>query len=210
MQRSNFSSVLRAIRWISIALIIGIGGWMVVKPMLDRPVDSHADIGGNFTLLDQNGKVFTQKDLLGKPYLLYFGYTYCPDVCPTALQQMGAAIELVGADATKFNTVFITIDPQRDTVELMAQYVKSNGFPAGLIGLSGTAAQIEKIAKAWTMIYRRSAETRGEADYLMDHTSIIYFHDANGKFVSAFSHRDSPQIIANCLNSYLDEQPCRR
>lgn len=210
MPQSKFTSVLRITRWLAIALIIGFVGWKLLAPMLDRPVDTHADIGGSFELLDENGKVFTQKDLLGKPYLLYFGYTYCPDVCPTALQQMGAAIDLIGTDASKFNTVFITIDPERDNPELMKQYVKSNGFPASLIGLTGTAAQIEKTAKAWTMIYRRSAETRGEADYLMDHTSIIYLHDAKGKFISAFSHRDSPQVIANCLNSYLADQPCRR
>jgi len=111
-----------------------------------------ASIGGDFTLINQDGVTVTQDDFRGKAMLIYFGYAYCPDVCPTALQVMGSAMQSIGDKANNFQSVLITIDPDRDTPELLAQYVSSNGFPDGLIGLTGTKEQIATAAKAFSVV----------------------------------------------------------
>ena len=111
-----------------------------------------AAIGGAFTLVDHTGKTVTNKDFLGKPQLIYFGFADCPDVCPTALQQMGAALALAGDAATLYQPIFITVDYERDTPEKMAQYVTANGFPKGLVGLTGTKEQVDVAKKAFKVI----------------------------------------------------------
>lgn len=156
-----------------------------------------AAIGGAFTLTDQDGDTFTEADLEGRPSLIYFGYTYCPDVCPFSLQTMKAAIEqLPERQQDRIRPVFITVDPARDTVEAVSQYVQSEAFPKGLVGLTGTEEQVEQAKEAYK-VYSARAETEGSmADYLVDHTSMIYFMDEQGRFVNAFSHGESPETIA--------------
>ncbi|MBL4618191.1 MAG: SCO family protein [Robiginitomaculum sp.] len=210
----KLSTTLIVIRWTAIVLIIFIGGWMWVKsnnqPQQATLSSGRASIGGDFTLINQDGVTVTQDDFRGKAMLVYFGYAYCPDVCPTALQVMGAAMQSIGDKASNFQPVLITIDPDRDTPELLAQYVTSNGFPEGLVGLTGTKEQIATAAKAFSVVYRRAAGDEQADDYLMDHSSIVLLMDDKGEFVAAFGHQDSPQVIAKCLNDYLVGKPCRR
>lgn len=211
MHSSTVSIWLRRIRWIAAALILVLGGVLAWKSFQSPPgVQDRTALGGEFTLTDNAGRTVHYADFRGKPLLMYFGYTYCPDVCPTALQDMGMAMDELGPDADKVQPVFISVDPGRDTVALMNEYVKSAGFPKHLIGLTGTPEEVAKVASEWKVIYRKSAETRGQDDYLMDHSSIIYLMDKNGKFVSAFSHADSPETIANCVRDHLAGKPCRR
>lgn len=212
MDQKSVSGSLKIIRWSAVVLILVLSIWVAISTAQKQQVEAtgRADIGGQFELVDQDGKTVTEANFLGRPMLIYFGYAYCPDVCPTALQVMGAAMEMIGSDADKIQPVFITIDPKRDTPELLAQYVASNGFPKKLTGLTGTPQQTQAAAKVWRGIYQRSSETRGEDDYLMDHSSIIYLMAADGEFVSAFSHADSPQIVAKCLTDHLAGKICRR
>ncbi len=163
-----------------------------------------AAIGGDFTLTDQDGETFTEADLQGRPSLIYFGYTYCPDVCPFSLQTMKAAIQqLPERQQDRIRPVFITVDPERDTVEAVSQYVRSEAFPDGLVGLTGTAEQVEQVKAAYK-VYSAKAQADGSmADYLVDHTSMIYFMDEQGRFVNAFSHGEAPDAISTELQRWF-------
>lgn len=160
-----------------------------------------ASIGGPFTLVDDNGKTVTEADLLGKPHLIYFGFAYCPDICPTSLQKIGAAQQLLGKAGDDIGYVLITVDPERDTVEKISEYVTFDPFPTGLRGFTGTVEQIEK-AKASYKITATKSEfdgspvTEDSTDYTVNHSDIIYLMDANGKFADFFSSRSTPQDIA--------------
>ncbi len=152
-------------------------------------------IGGDFTLTDQNGKTVTNKDFEGKYALIYFGYTYCPDVCPTELQVMTSALEMLGDDAKKVQPIFISIDPDRDTPELMKDYV-SNFFP-GMVGLTGTKEQVAIAAKAYRVYYSKAVEKGADADsYAMDHSSIIYLMGPKGQFLKHFAYGTDPAKLA--------------
>jgi len=161
-----------------------------------------AAIGGAYSLVDHTGKAVTDADFHGKAQLIYFGYAYCPDVCPTALQQMGAALELAGDAADHYQPIFITIDSERDTPEMMAQYVTNNGFPDGLIGLTGSSEQLAHAMKVFKVIGQKVEDSDSAAGYTYDHSSIIYMMDKQGVFVDVFTHATTPQQIADRLISY--------
>ncbi|GGX68939.1 photosynthetic protein synthase I [Litorimonas cladophorae] len=160
-----------------------------------------ADIGGPFTLVDTTGNTVTEADLLGKPHLVYFGFAFCPDVCPTAMQKLGAAQTLMGDAGDDVGYVLFSVDPERDTPEKLAEYVAFEPFPTGLRGFTGTVEQVEA-AKAVYKVVAQKVSTDGDAvqagsmDYTVDHSDIIYFMDAEGEFVDFFSARSTPQDIA--------------
>lgn len=160
-----------------------------------------ASIGGAFTLKDETGAVVSDADLRGKPHLMYFGFAYCPDVCPTSLQKLGAAQQLMGKAGDDVGYVLVTVDPERDTAEKLAEYVAFDPFPTGLRGFTGTVAQVEQIKTAYKVTaIKRSTEggaiKEGDTDYTVDHSDIIYLMGADGKFADFFSSRSTPQDIA--------------
>lgn len=168
-------------------------------------VSGEADIGGPFTLVDHTGATVTEADFRGKAMLIYFGYTYCPDVCPASLQIMAAALDRLDPDTrSRVQPILITVDPQRDTVEQLAQYVTSPAFPDGLIGLTGSEEQVAEAARVYRVAYRRAGEA-GSEDYLMDHTSIVYLMDSEGEFADIFTHGTDPQAMADRLQDFLEE-----
>jgi cytochrome oxidase Cu insertion factor (SCO1/SenC/PrrC family) len=136
-------------------------------------------VGGPFTLTDQSGRRRSDSEFRGKLLLVYFGYTYCPDICPTDLQQIGLAIEHLGEDGSAVQPLFITIDPARDTPDVLAQYVPS--FYPRLIGLTGTADEIAAVAHEYKVIYRKYQPTDG-GPYMIDHTGFTYIIDPSGKY----------------------------
>lgn len=164
---------------------------------------STVPIGGPFTLVDQTGAEFTDQDLLGKPFIVYFGYSYCPDVCPLALNKLKLALDMLGPDADRFRTVFITVDPERDTPEQLALYVGNYGFPKDLIGLTGTSEQIANVADEYRVHYKRVESPETTAPYLMEHTSVLYLMDAEGRFADVFTHASTPEEIADGLRRRL-------
>jgi protein SCO1/2 len=168
-----------------------------------------ADIGGPFTLVDETGTRVTEADFLGRPMLIYFGFTYCPDICPFSLQVMAAALdELPAEQRAEFQPILITVDPERDTPEQLAQYVASDAFPDGLTGLTGTPEQIAAVAGEYRVIYRRVLEDGAPEDaYTMDHTSLIYLMDREGEFHSVYAHGTPPAQLAEGLQDFLEENP---
>jgi protein SCO1/2 len=155
-----------------------------------------AKIGGPIDLIDQDGKHRTDADFAGKYLLIYFGYTYCPDMCPTGLQSMSRALDQLGDGAKKVQPLFVTIDPARDTPSKMKEYISS--FHPSIIGLTGSADQIAKIAKEYQVYYKKG-ENVDEHDYIMDHSSLIFLMDPQGKFVATYPEEVDPNIIVKAL-----------
>lgn len=167
-----------------------------------------AQIGGPFTLVNHLGETVTQESFSGRPLLIYFGFTYCPDICPMSLQVMSAALDrLPEADRAQFQPLLISVDPERDTVEALAQYVDSPAFPANLMGLTGTEEQVRDAARAYRVYFRRVEDDGTLAAYTMDHTSLIYLMDGEGRFVEVFPHGSDPAMIASRLQQFLEDNP---
>jgi cytochrome oxidase Cu insertion factor (SCO1/SenC/PrrC family) len=184
------SRTMKALLAVWVAVLVGAAGWVGWDAMRG----GQPAIGGPFTLVDQNGRTVTNESLKGKPTLIYFGYTFCPDVCPTSLLLMETAIEKLGPDAAKkVNLVFITIDPERDTQKLIKDYV--GNFSPTFIGLTGTPEQVTAAARAYRVYYQKVPGKDG-APYLMDHSSIVYLLDRNGRFVTHFTHEAKAEAIA--------------
>jgi len=156
-------------------------------------------IGGSFRLVDQNGKTVTDADLKGKWSLVYFGYTHCPDACPTALNDIAIALDQLGPKREAVRSVFITVDPERDTPEVLKAYVTS--FDAAILALSGSPEEIARAAKAYRVYYAKHPEPGG--DYSMDHSSVIYVMDPEGRFTASFTHQSTPEEIADRLKKLL-------
>jgi protein SCO1 len=144
-----------------------------------------ARLGGPFTLVDDTGATVTEKKLAGRPYATYFGYTFCPDVCPTTLLDLSRWIKKLGPDADRLNYVFVTVDPERDTVQSLHAYLSS--FDKRICGYTGTPMEIAQIAREYRVYYRKVPTDDG--GYTMDHSAIIYLMGPDGKFVTVIPPR---------------------
>jgi protein SCO1 len=160
-----------------------------------------ASIG--FTLTTADGNAVSERTYRGKWLLVYFGYTSCPDLCPTALMEIAGALEKSGPRATTVQALFVTIDPKRDTPEMLGEYVKS--FDPRIVGLTGTPAQIAQAARSFKIFYERRATDDG--GYAYDHTTLIYLIDTGGKFVKALAGDAGAQEIADALASLTKAAP---
>ncbi len=194
-------------------LAAGVGGWLLSQRAgpavsITGPTTSQgtALVGGPFELVDQDGEPRSAADFRGRYMLVYFGYTYCPDICPTSLLSMTQGLDLLAETdpeaAVKVAPIFITVDPERDTVETMAAYASS--FHEDLVALTGTAEQVAGAAKAYRVYYTRYDD--GGGDYLMDHTSLIYLMGPDGAYLSHFGHTAQADEIAAGLRRYLGGQ----
>lgn len=171
-------------------------------------MSGQADIGGPFTLVDHTGRTVTEETFAGRPTLIYFGFTYCPDICPTSLQVMAAALDrLTPEQRAQFQPLLITVDPERDTPEALAAYVQSPAFPDNLLGLTGSEEQIREAARAYRVYYARVEDDGTLAEYTMDHSSLIYLMGRNGEFVEVFPHQATPDQIASRLQQFLETNP---
>jgi protein SCO1/2 len=158
-------------------------------------------IGGPFTLTDHNGKRVTDRDFRGRYMLVFFGFTFCPDVCPSGLQVIAAALDKLGPKAESIVPLFITVDPERDTPEQLASYVKS--FHPRLIGLTGTPAEIEAVIKAYRVYARKVADPKSTAGYTFDHSTFIYLMGPDGAYRTHFTHATSVDVMAERLAKAL-------
>lgn len=180
------------------ALLLVVGVTLMV-PKAPQTTAGPAAVGGPFALVDQDGKPTTEAVLKGKPTLIFFGFTHCPDVCPTALFEMSEIFNALGTDADKAQAIFVTVDPERDTPEVMKSYLGS--FAAQLKGLTGTPAAIDGIKKAYR-VYSRKVPLTGD-DYTMDHTAVVYLMDKTGTFVAPFNSKRPPAEAAGELRRYF-------
>jgi protein SCO1 len=159
---------------------------------------SVAAIGGPFRLVDQNGKTVTERDLKGHPFLVFFGFTHCPDVCPTALFEVSEVLRNLGPDGDRVRALFVTVDPERDTPAVLKDYLSS--FDPRLTGLTGDAEAIASVAKGYRVYYKKVPTDGG---YTMDHTALVYLMDKDGRFVAPFNIKRSPEAAAADLRRYM-------
>lgn len=174
-----------------------------VAYVVDQKGSGRPLIGGTFNLTDQEGQSRTDADFKGKYMLVYFGYTFCPDICPTALYTISQALEKLGNKKVENNIVplFISIDPERDTVDQLALY-KTN-FDPHFVMLTGTKDQVDQAVKAYRAYYTKATPDGTSSDYLMDHSSIIYVMDRQGRYVTSFNHETPAKDIARALSNLL-------
>ncbi|XP_020587653.1 protein SCO1 homolog 1, mitochondrial [Phalaenopsis equestris] len=199
------------VSWLSLVLLIMTGGGLIF--FYDREKKRHIEglkaatssvkqgpsvgtpaIGGPFKLVNDNGKFVTEKDFLGKWTLLYFGFTHCPDICPDELQKMAAAIEKIKKKSgLVIVPVFISVDPERDSVEQVHDYVKE--FHPDLIGLTGTPSEVRQVARAYRVYYMKTEEEG--SDYLVDHSIVMYLMDPNMEFVKFYGKNYDVDSLAD-------------
>ena len=181
--------------WLSEFMVGGSGGPGAVSS------SGKAQVGGPFTLVNDAGETVTDETFRGRYMLIYFGFTFCPDVCPTELGIMSAALDQLGEKAEKVQPLFVTIDPERDTPEVMSRYVTL--FHPRLMGLTGTPEQIASIAKAYHVFYRK-AEDESSTDYTMDHSSIVFLMGPDGEYLKLFPPQTPPDKMAETIASYVE------
>ena len=181
-------------------LVLCFGVALMLSGRLSAPVAQQiAAIGGPFKLTDQNGRTVSDQDLKGRPFLVFFGFTHCPDVCPTTLFDVSELMRSLGPDADRARALFITVDPERDTPAVMKDYLSS--FDPHLAGLTGDPAAIAAVAKAYRVYYKKVPLDQG--GYTMDHTAIVYLMDKDGRFVAPFSLKRTTDAAAADLRRYL-------
>jgi protein SCO1/2 len=176
-------------------------GLVVVLSLMGglRGVAAPAAIGGPFQLTDQTGQTVTEKNLIGRPTLVFFGFTHCPDVCPTELFEMSEVLRAMGSDADRVNAYFISVDPERDNAATMKDYLSS--FDPRLKGLTGDPDAVAKAISGYR-VYARKVPLK-DGDYTMDHTALVYLMDRDGKFVAPFNLKQKPEEAAAEFKRYL-------
>ncbi len=162
-------------------------------------VNFAASVGGPFRLVDHNRKPITDQDMKGRPHLIFFGFTHCPDVCPTTLFEVSEILRALGPDAARVGAMFVTVDPERDTPDTLKDYLSS--FDPHLVGATGDAAAVAQIEKAYR-VYSKKIPLDG-GGYTMDHTAIVYLMDKDGRFVAPFNVKRRPEDAAADLRRYL-------
>ena len=193
---------VRIIVWALVAVLFGATGWLVFGgriPFMESASIAAADIGGPFSLVDMNGHAVTEKTFAGRPHVIFFGYTHCPDVCPTTLGEYAALKERLGADAGKIDLLFVTVDPERDTPAVLKDYLSS--FGDIVLGLSGSREQIDAAVKAFRVYARKVPGTDG--DYGMDHTASSFMFGADGRFHGTIAYMEDQDKALEKLKTLI-------
>ena len=180
-------------------LVVFFAVFLFATGQFRRGVRSASVIGGPFALTDQDNKPITDKDLKGEPLLVFFGYTHCPDVCPTTLFEISEVLRALGPDADRVHALYITVDPERDTPAVIKDYLSS--FDPHLRGATGDRKAIEAAEKAYRVFAQKVPGENG--DYSMDHTALVYLMDKQGRFVAPFGLKRRPEEAAADLKKYL-------
>jgi protein SCO1/2 len=193
----NSSRVVLVISAFLAGLVVFLGAIFVMAERGSGP--KAVAIGGSFDLVDQSGKPITDADLKGKPFLVFFGYTHCPDVCPTTLFDVSEVLRALGPDADRTAALFVTVDPERDTTAVLKDYLTS--FDPHLRGATGDPAQIAAVERGYRVYAKKVPAEKG--DYSMDHTALVYLMDKQGRFVAPFNLKRAPAESAAELRRYL-------
>lgn len=193
-QHSGFSR-LRIYLWIAVAIAALLAGLLwVSRPQQTATPNAISAYGGSFELIAPDGKPVTDQTLAGKPYAIFFGFTRCPDVCPTNLARMARLRDKLGADGMKFSIVFVSVDPEHDKPEDIGRYVALFGTP--IIGLTGSEAQLARIQKGFGVYVNRVPfdAAKPDGDYTIDHTAGTYLMTADGTLQSIISHEEADEM----------------
>lgn len=175
--------------------------WSEYAASTEAEAPTVARIGGPFSLIDQNGIAVTDAHFRGDYMLVYFGYTYCPDICPIELQIMTDAIQALGADGYRVQPIFITVDPERDSVARMAEYVER--FHPSFVALTGSRDQIDAVSEAYRVYHGAAADQETSLDPLIDHTSYVFLMGPDGEYLTHFESGEGPETIAEIIRDYL-------
>jgi protein SCO1/2 len=175
--------------------------------LMDAVMWNREPIGGPFQLTDQTGKVRSARDFRGRLMLVYFGFTYCPDICPTDLQAIGLAMDQLGLDAGDVQPLFITLDPERDTQEHLAEYVPL--FHPRLLGLTGSIEAVQNAADAYRVYYKRVDFGKGDGSYTVDHSAFIYLIDRDGEYLGFFPPGTAAKKMVEMIRPHLAGSPSR-
>jgi cytochrome oxidase Cu insertion factor (SCO1/SenC/PrrC family) len=182
------------------ALAVIVGGVVYEQFWLGGAENASPAVGGAFTLTDQNGATRSDSDFRGKVMLVYFGYTYCPDACPTTLQAISQTLDIIGDQASKVQPIFISVDPARDTPDQLKSYAAN--FHPGILYLTGAPETLKQVESEYH-IYVAKVPQAGSDDYLIDHSSIIYVMGTNGRYLAAMPAGLPPKVMAATLQRYL-------
>jgi protein SCO1 len=184
----------------ALVLAIALAAWALWRLEFGPQSRQSSAIGGDFQLVDQNGAPVDQRLLKGKWSAVFFGYTFCPDACPTTLTTLAQALDRLGPEGGKVQVIFISLDPERDTPAQLKTYLSSPAFPRGAIGLTGTAAQVAQAARQYRVYYRKVGSGPG---YSLDHTSIVYLMDPHGRFSHPIGYGLTPKEVAEQITSAM-------
>lgn len=195
--------------WVLFAVpAVGVAGWILWREATEPKtvsgpglIQTDAAIGGPVTLVGADGQEVTEAAFAGGPAVLYFGYTYCPDVCPTSLQTVAEAMDLLGERAETVTPIFITVDPRRDGSEVVGDYAAA--FHEQMVGLTGTPEQIAAAAKAFRVVYLARNKGRSDDDYLVDHSSYYYLMDGDWNLAAVMAHEVTPAQMAAAIEQLL-------
>lgn len=190
---------MRLVAWAAVALVAAAGVTIFVMDQVDEtPVI--ASVGGPFTLTDQKGRTVTEEALKGHPSAMFFGYTFCPDVCPTTLFEMSGLMDRLGPDAEKLRVFFVTVDPERDTQAVLSEYLQA--FDPRIVGLTGSRQEIDRTLQAYR-VFSRKVEREG-APYLMDHTASVYLFDSDAVFTGTIAYQEAEETALAKLKRLID------
>ena len=200
---SRTSHILPVLAAFLTGLVIFLGVFMFATGNLGggSGAPGSSAIGGPFQLIDQDGKPISDQDMKGKPFLVFFGFTHCPDVCPTTLFEVSELMRALGKDADRTSALFVSIDPERDTPEKLKDYLSS--FDPRVRAATGDRAAIDAISKAYRVYAKKVPSDKDKDDYSMDHTALVYLMDKQGRFVAPFSLKRPPAEAAAELRKYL-------
>lgn len=181
-------------------LAVLVAGGLIFKAGVFDRAPPPSMIGGPFQLVDQNGKPTTEAALKGQWNAVFFGFTYCPDVCPGTLQALAAASDQLGPKAKDLRIVFISVDPARDTPQQMKAYLSADYLPKNVLGLTGTPAQTEAAAKVYRVYHKKAGDG---PDYTVDHSTVVYLVDPKGRFVKPLPYGLPPEEIARQIKDAM-------
>lgn len=198
-------SIATPARLLAVALLLAATSAALLMGGCDRQCrvsgDSQALIGGAFEAVDHHGETISSEQFQGRYQLVFFGFTACPDVCPTELSIISTALDSLGERAGYFQPIFVTVDPARDTPDVMATYL--DNFHETFIGLTGSDAQIKDLAHVYRAYYARNPDTDEDGSYNMDHSSIVYLMDCEGRYIQHFTHGTSADDMAKTLGDMI-------
>jgi len=194
---------LRLVLWIAVALVAALLGWLTLEMTRTKEQVAGGPFGVPFELVAQDGKPITEKAFTGKPTALFFGFTHCPEVCPTTLFELDGWLSKVDPDGSKLQAYFVTVDPERDTPELIGQYVAN--VSKRITAISGDPAKVLEMVKGFRVYYRKVPldEAKPDGDYTMDHTASVFLLDANGRFTGTIAYGENPEVAQQKLSNLI-------